>query len=121
MNIAAGDNCVLMVVISQKFALLTHFCIADVVFLLRRYNYRRANGGEQFTGSKCNWSAGSKRDETSRTGERGKNKIWATKKKKKEGKEEGEKIYCTENILHTYVYINSFLIPVRPITFAGVA
>lgn len=43
------------------------------------------------------------------------------KKKKKEEKEEGEKIYCTENILHTYVYINSFLIPVRPITFAGVA
>lgn len=50
MNIAAGDNCVLMAVISQKFALLAHFCIADVVFLLTRHNYRRANGAEQFTG-----------------------------------------------------------------------
>ena len=49
MNIAAGDNCVLMAVISQKFALLAHFCIADVVFLLTRHNYRRANGAEQFT------------------------------------------------------------------------
>lgn len=50
MNIAGGDNCVLMAVISQKFALLAHFCIADVVFLLTRHNYHRANGAEQFTG-----------------------------------------------------------------------
>lgn len=104
MNIAAGDNCVLMVVISQKFALLTHFCIADVVFLLRRYNYRRANGGEQFTGSKCNWSAGSKRDETSRTGERGKNKIWATKKKKRREKKR-ERKYIAQRIYYIRMYI----------------
>lgn len=81
MNIATGDNCVLMAVISQKFALLAHFCIVDVVFLLTRYNYRRANGGEQFTGSKCNWSAGSKRDETSRAGNVEKIKYEDEKKK----------------------------------------
>lgn len=66
MNIAAKDNCVLMAVISQKFVLLAHFCIAGVLFLLTKYNYRRVNGGAQFTGSKCNWSVESKRNETSR-------------------------------------------------------
>lgn len=45
-----------MAVISQKFALLTHFCIATVVFLLTKYNYRRVNGARNLLGAKCNWS-----------------------------------------------------------------
>lgn len=114
MNIAAGDNCVLIAVISQKFALLAHFCIADVVFLLTRYNYHRANGDEQFTG-RANVIGRREASETKHRepGNVEKNKIKCTSNEKKRvggegggGKRRKKKIECcTENVSRTYVYI----------------
>ena len=109
MNIAAGDNCVLMAVISQKFALLAHFCIADVVFLLTRYNYRRANGAEQFT-VRANVIGRREASETKHRepGNVEKNKMYEQRGKKRGGgggEEEEKKMLHRECITHVCVYI----------------